>query len=79
MVTSEVTPNRIARSKEWKEEDKKNSDCDRRHPAPQEWWVMIVQATGRRVDRHRRWNSCALSRSRSARGQDDDNEQNVHQ
>jgi len=36
VVPSEVSPNRIARSKDWKEEDKKNSDCDRRHPALQE-------------------------------------------
>lgn len=77
MVPSEVPPNRIPRSKDWKEEDdEKNSDCNRRHPALQEWWVVIVRATGRRVDRHRRWSSCSY---RSARGQDNYNEQNVHQ
>jgi hypothetical protein len=79
VVPSEVSPNRIARSKDWKEEDKKNSDCDRRHPALQEWRVMIVRVIGRRVDRHRRWNSCAPSKCRPARGQENYDEQNVHQ
>ncbi|MDT4740356.1 hypothetical protein RPS27_21825 [Bradyrhizobium sp. WYCCWR 12699] len=80
VVSSEASPNRIPRSKDWKEEhDEKNSDCDRRHPALQKWWVLMVRTTGRRVDPHRRWNSCAPSRRRSACGHDKYDEQNVHQ
>lgn len=80
VVPSEVPPNRIPRSKHWKEEDdEKDSDCNRRHPPPQEWWVVTVRSTGRRVDRHRRWSSRSPSRCRSARGHDNYNEQNVHQ
>ena len=79
-MRSEVPPNRIPGPKGWKDEDdQKNSDCNRRHLALQEWWVVIVRATGRPVDRHRSWNSCAPSRCRSARGQDNYNKQNVHQ
>lgn len=63
VVPSEVPPNCIPRSKDWTEEDdEKNPDCNRPHCALQEWWVVIVRATGRRVNRHRRWNSCSPSR-----------------